>query len=161
MFFRRWLPAATAISIGLLAAAGCGGGNEVGPGRDRSRNRPPIVLKDSLTWLPADGAVVIDLPYVFSVVAIDPDFFDVVDRYEWVFGNIDEDASDPPEKFETVEPNVAITLNRDLVENDHGVYAVSLKVRARDNWGLWGEYESFYIPVTVESKPYFGSGRVL
>jgi hypothetical protein len=46
-------------------------------------------------------------------------------------------------------PNLIFTLTLDLATTDHGVYAVSLRVRARDNWGLWGEYESFQIPAVA------------
>jgi len=133
------VPAAAALTC--LIAVGCSGDNDNNNGPlARLPNKPPIIVKDSLTWSPPHAQIQKGLEYKFSVRAIDPNVGDKVVGYSWRFGDgTFYDTSGP-----TSEPHAFI-----------GPDAVcSVSVMAHDNRGAIGPEVTFSdLPMSLNSIP--------
>jgi hypothetical protein len=131
----RWALGAVACS----AAIACGGGE----GSGRAVNRPPVVAKGSLSWIPPDAKVSLGVPYEYSVKATDPDIGDAIVRYEWVFSS----GASLLAALETAVGSVTHTLAAWPHGTEDGTSAIEVKVRATDSEGAVGQYEAFAVPV--------------
>jgi len=134
------VPAITALTC--LIAVGCSGDNDKNYDPfARLQNKPPIIVKDSLTWAPAHSQVQRGVEYLYFVRAIDPDIGDKVIKYFWRF--------EGGEIRETDEPSVRYTFLSDAIG--------SVSVMASDRWvdGRWatGPEVPFTVPLSSNNSP--------
>jgi len=122
-----------------LVASGCSGNNKDSfDPFERAQNRPPVILKDSLTWSPEHTVIQTDITYSYSVRAVDPDFGDRVVKYWWRFGGGEGIT-------ETTEPTVEHAFTSEEIG--------SISVKAIDSFGAVGPEETFFVPWSPPSPP--------
>ena len=156
-------PAFTALLC--LIAVSCGGGNEIRESKSANiPNKPPIIVSQSLKWDPWHEELELHFPYVFSVSATDPDIADKVVEYEWVFsdGKI-AITTDPSVEHTFVSPapessESGVTVRVRAIDS-RGATKLSVipltawvRVRATDSRGATGPYETFAIPLGLETS---------
>lgn len=144
---RKFTVPATA-ALTCLMAVGCSSGNDPFA---RLPNRPPIIVKDSLTWMNAEtmswGDKVIQwgVEYKYSVRAIDPDVGDKVIKYFWRFGGDAETAiADPRNR---PEPTDVPSISHIFLTGDVGI----VSVKASDGQMI-GPEVSFPVPLPEEPE---------
>ncbi|MDR1841183.1 MAG: hypothetical protein LBQ86_04570 [Holophagales bacterium] len=141
MKYRCWAPGSVITTIACLIAIGCSG-DETDDGKINVQNRPPVIVKDSLTWSPAHDQISLYTPYTYSIRAADPDIGDAVVRYEWLFGNSETGG----ERYETTISSVTHAFDASSV--------ATLSVRATDRNGAAGQYEVFTIPLASDTSDF-------
>jgi hypothetical protein len=107
----------------------------------RMANRPPVIVKDSLNWVPNDTMIKPSNNYTFSVRAYDPDIGDTIYKFTWKF--FDETGRLLRED-DTFSPNIIQNFEGPIAEFD-ALYTVS--VFATDNRGANSAVETFIIPM--------------
>jgi hypothetical protein len=114
----------------------------------RVTNRPPVIVKDSLNWVPNDTPIKPDFNYTFSVRAYDPDIGDTIRGFTWEF--FDETGVSLSIHRDIPSPEVSQTFVGPIAESG-ALYTVS--VFATDNRGANGAVETFTIPMAPRDEP--------
>jgi len=129
-------------ALTCLVAVGCAGDKEDKENDPfaKLQNKPPIIVKGSLTWTPQHAQIQRGTAYIYFVKAIDPDIGDKVVRYSWRF----EDGT----SYDTTSPT-----SLPHIFDDHAVLG-SISVMATDDRGATGEEVQFEVPlVQLPSEP--------